>query len=463
MVDLPQHVAAIMVLDESLFGHYRYADLFEFIWYRPYWYGYASIWLLSKPFGLVLAAKLVIAAAAIASVLSFAWLRREVRAPAMLDWFFLAVPFGFAYHWGFLSFIVCVPLVPLFLVHYHRYIKGEVSAGLIVLWMVVLFFGHLLMLAFACLVASSMALRLPVTMMQLIRRIAPLLVSIPMGIGWILLTIQPRNTQNPADWDQGLHRVLNLFPDVLGLDRSPAMAAIALAALSIPFLLGVRPAWALHRVTPLLFYLCLMLLAPSVIYDNFGTHERFQVFGLMFFALLLGDATEKKGGPLENIRTLVQAVPGLIGLALLLRVGLQSYGFDQESRDYRAVISRLEPEQRVLSLIGDRGSLFSPVPVYVHFPLWYQAESKGLVDFNFARWPSMTVHYKEIADVPVDEVLAWYPHLFQWDKYRADKYRYIIVRGEVIFAAQIQRIYQDRLNLIASQGTWHVFEHSPQE
>ncbi len=458
MLDLPQHVAAIMVLDESLFGDYRYADLFEFNWYRPYWFGYVAIWLLSKPLGLLLAAKVVIAASLVSTVLCFALLRREVRAPAMLDWYFLAIPFGFAYHWGFLSFIVCIPLLPLFLVFYHRYLDGRLSAWIIAVWMILLFFGHLLILAFACLAASSMAVRPPVSMLALIKRVAPLLLSIPMGVGWILMTIQPRNTENPMDWNLGLHRVVNFFPDIFGLERSPLIAVVAFLLLCLPFMLGVRPKWRLHHLLPAAFYAGFMMLVPTMVYDNFGTYERFQVFGLMFFTLLLSGAEVEKDRSKTSIRRAVQAIPPIIGIFLLLRVGLQSYGFHLESKDYRLVSSSLEPEERVLSLVGDRVSLFSPVPVYVHFPLWYQVETKGLVDFNFARWPSMNVHYKATVDVPVDEVLAWYPQLFRWDKYRADHYRYIIVRGQANFAGQIQQIYQDRLNLVASRGMWHAFE-----
>lgn len=458
LLDLPQHVAAIMVLDESYFGAYRFADLFEFIWYRPYWFGYASIWLLGKIFGLVLAAKIVIAVAAIATVLGFACLRREVNAPAVLDWYFLAIPFGFAYHWGFLSFLVCVPLAPFFLVHYHRYIKGELAAWPIVLWVVVLFFGHLLMLAFLCLAASSMALRRPLTAGVLLKRIAPLTLSIPMGVAWIALTVQPHNMENPIVWNLGWQRLAGFFPDIFSLERSWLMVPVALVLLAIPIALGVRLKWRLHQVMPVLFYVAFMMLVPTTVYDNFGTYERFQVFGLMFFVLLLADADLQPPRLLSDSDWLLRAVPGVIGLTLLLRVAMQGYGFNQELQDFRYIMDRAEPRARAISLVGDRTSDFSPVPVYVHFPLWYQAEKKGLVDFNFAYWPSMTVHYRNKARPAADVVMAWYPTTFDWQRHGAENYRYFFVRGDATFVIGVLGQHAERLDLVASRGLWHLFE-----
>ena len=134
MADLPQHVASIMVLDEVHFGDYRFAALFDFNWFRPYWFGYSLIWLLSYLVGLVWAAKLVVAGSVVAFVFSLALLRKEVGAPALVDWLFLVVPFGFAYEWGFLNFVVCAPLGPLFLVSYHRFLAGQLHWGWIMAW-----------------------------------------------------------------------------------------------------------------------------------------------------------------------------------------------------------------------------------------------------------------------------------------------------------------------------------------
>ncbi len=76
MVDLTQHVASIMVLDEVHFGDYAFAEMFEFNWLRPYWLGYSLIWVLSYLTGLVWAAKLVLAASVVGFVLALALLRR---------------------------------------------------------------------------------------------------------------------------------------------------------------------------------------------------------------------------------------------------------------------------------------------------------------------------------------------------------------------------------------------------
>ena len=159
--DLPQHVASVMVLHEVHFGSYVFADLFAFNWFRPYWTGYGLVWLLTPTFGVIWAAKIVIGLSVVGLVIALLMLRREINAPATLDWAFLAVPFGFAYEWGFLSFIVAAPFGVLFLVHYLRYLKGHAHWLWMIAWIVFLFFGHLLILAFVCVVASLLALRPP--------------------------------------------------------------------------------------------------------------------------------------------------------------------------------------------------------------------------------------------------------------------------------------------------------------
>lgn len=468
MADLPQHVASIMVLDGVHFGDYRFAHMFDFNWFRPYWFGYSLIWLLSYLVGLVWAAKLVVAAAIVGFVLSLALLRREVNAPSLVDWFFLAVPFGFAYEWGFLSFIVCAPLGPLFLVHYHRFLEkaGRASqpwyAGSlgIMAWIVVLFFGHLLMLAFFCLAASAMALRDFTSLSLLVKRIAPMTISIPMGLAWITLSIEPRGVSNPLDWGLGFDRLTRFFPDLFSLEYNAGQTTVAVLLVLLPFLLGVRPRWSVKTIAPVSFYVLFMLLAPSLVMDNLGTYERFQLFGMMFYALMLADADVIEPTHLPKVKTLLVALPGIVGLALLVRIAIKSYGFEQESADFHRLISHTVPEQRALGLVDMRNGEFTRTPVYMHFPVWYQVEAKGLVDFNFAQWPSLNSFYKPEYRSRITSDFAWAPYDFNWQLHNGDAYRYFIVRGTPEFVTFLFRDDMDKVSLIYEGRTWFLLERN---
>jgi hypothetical protein len=462
MVDLPQHVAAIMVLDEVHFGDYAFAEMFEFNWLRPYWFGYSLIWAVSYLTGLVWASKVVVALAVVIFVLSMARLRQEVNAPPVIDWFFLAVPFGFAYEWGFINFIVAAPLGPLFLISYHRFLNGQSSWQVILAWMFVLFFAHLLILAFFCMTAATMALRSGPDLTLLLRRLAPLLMSIPIGIGWLLVNLEPRNIQNFLEWAIDLQRLTRFFPDLFSLEYSAGQALAVIALLSVPFLLGVRPKWSLYTLAPPLLYVMFMMVVPSQLVDNLGTYERFQLFGLMFYVLMLEDAELTEHALLPAMERLLTLLPAIVGVALLARVAVKSYGFEQDTRDFRQMLTAMAPESRAMGLVAHRNSEFSRVPVYMHFPVWYQVEGRGLVDFNFAQWSSLNAFYKEEYRPRIGSRLPWYPQEYDWALSQGENYRYFMISGPQEFAAFVLRDRTTELALRYQGRTWMLFERLDQ-
>jgi hypothetical protein len=462
MVDLPQHVASIMVIDGVLFGEYAYGQMFEFNWFRPYWFGYFAIWAVSYLTGLVWAAKIVVAASVVGLVLSLALLRKEVHAPAIVDWLFLVVAFGFAYEWGFLNFLVCAPLGPLFLIQYHRFLQGRVSPFTISAWIVLLFFGHLLVMAFFCVAGSCMALRGlergELSFGLLVKRILPMTVSIPIGLAWVWFNVEPRNVENAVQWGLGMHRLLNFFPDLFSLDYDATQIAVAVLLVLLPFGLGVRPKWSAATIAPVAFYSLFMMLVPSLIWDNLGTYQRFQIFGLMFYTLMLEDADVVQHHFLPRVESLVVALPAIVGLALLGRVTLKAYGYEQESKEFRQVLELTKPGARALGMVQEQDGQFSRVPVYLHYPVWYQVEKRGLVDFNFAQWTSLNSYYKEEHRSRVGPHFAWYPDKFDWDKHGADIYRYFIVRGTPEFASYVFRDDAEKVSLKYHGQHWLLFE-----
>ncbi|MDA0979277.1 MAG: hypothetical protein O3B72_12005, partial [Proteobacteria bacterium] len=401
---------------------------------------------------------IVVAASVLGFIWSLAWLRRELNAPSLLDWLFLAVPFGFAYEWGFLNFLVCAPLGPLFLVHYHRFLEGRACGWSVMAWTLVLFFGHLLIVAFFCVTASAMALRNLPAFPELVRRILPMTVSIPLALGWMLLNVEPRNISNPVVWNIDVSRLTRFFPDLFSLEYSLPQTAVAMTLVALPFLLGVRPRWCIDTVAPGLFYVAFMLLAPSLVFDNLGTLERFQMFGLMFLVLLCRDARLIAPPFLERMERLVVLLPGIVGIALLGRIAIKAYGFEQESADFRRMLTYTEPHRRALSLVEQRNSAFARVPVYLHFPVWYQVEQQGLVDFNFAEWPSLNSFYRPAYRSGISSRLAWRPAEFDWEKHHADNYDYFLVEGREAFVTYIFRDDAHRVALRYQGRNWFLFE-----
>lgn len=112
MVDVPQHAAQIMSLKAILFGGgWVFSDLFEIKPFTPYWLGYGVAMALSVPFGLVMGVKLLVAGSLSLFVWAAARFCIRMDVPTAWIWMLLVLPYGIAYHWGFLNFIVAAPLV----------------------------------------------------------------------------------------------------------------------------------------------------------------------------------------------------------------------------------------------------------------------------------------------------------------------------------------------------------------
>jgi hypothetical protein len=75
--------------------------------------------------------------------------------------------------------------------------------------------------------------------------------------------------------------------------------------------------------------------------------------------------------------------------------------FAKESRPLNEVLAAAEPGQRARFFVADIASPAAHnLMAYVHFPLWYQVEKGGLVDFNFAYFVSGIVRYRSDRPAP---------------------------------------------------------------
>ncbi len=116
MVDLPQHAAQIY-----LWQHYDdptqgLAQDYVLNWFTPYLGGYTLVRLAACVLPILQAIKLVVTLAVLAFPLSLHRLLRETGGDRW--WSLLGYPmaFGFSFYWGFLNYLVALPVGMLFLV-----------------------------------------------------------------------------------------------------------------------------------------------------------------------------------------------------------------------------------------------------------------------------------------------------------------------------------------------------------
>jgi hypothetical protein len=137
--------------------------------------------------------------------------------------------------------------------------------------------------------------------------------------------------------------------------------------------------------------------------------------------------------------------------------------FRAESAGLEELLAGTEPGQSLAGLIYDRQSASWPgVPVYLHFPAWYQVEKGGRILFSFAELFQTSARFKpgQSWDGLLREWDEWNPQLFSYERH-GGRFRYFLVRGgpEAVLAA----FHGDpaRLGLRGrTAGRWWLFERA---
>lgn len=457
MVDVPQHAAQIEAIKGVLTGDWQYAHLFQLTYLTPYWIGYIFSLLLSPIVGTVWGVKLV-AGAALASLPWCAWRFLSLyHPPAQLRWLLLPIPFGFAYEWGFLNFLIAIPIgfITLKVILAQGARQAPWWKG--ILWVHLLFFAHILAAAMFCSVAAFLMMTPWKGFTTWLKRMVPQLSVLPVLFAYMLSTLAgANNAGDPFDWRLGWHRMPELVQGFISGPTLATGAALTITALAAPWLLGYRPHRDAAYGLPFLLYLAWMLLIPNYMLGNFFNYQRFGFVGYPLYLLCFNYAA----APVQTqYAKLIGS--GLLTISLAM-VGFQInrvLTFDREYVDYERTIADAAPGKRMLIFAVDRYSAISQAPLYLHFPSWYQARTGGLVDYSFASM-FVIIEYKDKANHPVPSGFEWYPLTFDWQRNRGDLFDYFIFRSMQDPVPWMQAKSGCKVKLASHHGAWWLFARS---
>lgn len=447
MTDLPQHAGQVALLRDILFGQSAWSELFRINWLTPYVIGYGLALPLSLFMPVVVAFKLMLSAAYVAFVWLCILIRRHFQADARMDWLFLLPFFGFAYQWGFLTFLIAAPIGLWFILLADRFAQRQTLPSGIALTLVglLLLASHGLVFVFA--VATGGCLLL--ARVGLSRRLAIMLVPyVILGTFCIIYFIISRQVQAGMEssissefiWSSGIDRIPKALIFALGVNAKGIEPLVfvptALMLFALPWLLGLRvnvankPSWI-----PFVVVATIMLLVPTFALDTQFLYQRFGLFLIPAYAwIFTRQAQPSMSSVMRMTGTWTFPMAMVLVLAALSVHGLKAWSFWQETAEIDAQIAKLEPNQRALTLMFD--PLLSEsdgAKIYGHYPAWYQAERHGLVDFNFAWFPPQIVRYRPDQLPVASPGFEWHPERFDWQTYRGEEYRYFFVRhGDVL-------------------------------
>lgn len=469
MIDLPQHAAQISLLRDLIAGVSPWSnDVWINLW-TPYLLGYGISTLLSFLMPVVVAVKLTLSIAYLGFVASAVLMRRHFGSSDHLDWMLLPVFFGFSYKWGFLTFLVAVPIGLLFILVVDLWASqlSRKYGGLVLLMGLVLLASHGLMFAFFWLIALAVVL-LRCRMEGLLHRTIAVLPLLALaGVSLFYFWISKQNEAQIgshilADISFGhtWERVIELLDYSFDNEYRWMYILVACVFLAAPWLLGLRPV-KFSSSTPMILLImgtALFMLIPAYVLNTAFLYQRFAVFLFPFYAWIFSSEPDNNIKQWRIVTGIIILIAGC-WCALGVRT-IQALNFDQESADFSRVLTVLIPAQRVLYLPIQRDSAAdSHDNIYLHFASWYQAQKHGLVDFNFAWFPPQIVRFRKNSLPKVKPGFEWNPNSFDWTANQGDVYRYFIIHGgDQLDPVKLFKGAPCPPHTVLNKGAWHVYE-----
>ena len=465
MIDLPQHAGQVALLSQLLAGHSPWSHLVQPNLLTPYLGAFAPALPLSYVLPVATVLKILLSVAYLAFVWLGVALRRRFGADARLDW--LCVPgfFGYAYEWGFLTFLLAAPIGLGLILTAERYAeKKSLAQGVAVAMLgVVLLWCHGLTFLFACGVGVAL---LWVRAQDWRERLISLWPYVVLGAAAIAMFIVLRRTAAsfpipptvPAvNWHFGLRYEILAYSFGIRWSRWAALASLAF--LVAPWLMGLRvdlrraAAWPAFMVVGII-----LAFVPHFVFETTFAYQRFAMFLFPAYAWLFSSSGADHGAR-------AAAWSGRVGVLLLVLAcwsvqavnTAKTWRFAEEAADFDAIAAAVEPGQRALSLVFDRGS-DAGASYYTHYAVWYQAEHQGFVDFSFAWYSVLPVRFRPDALPKVNPDMAWHPERFDWKLHRGADYRYFFVRRKSELPADFFKGAECPPSMLLARGTWQVFE-----
>jgi hypothetical protein len=481
MTDLPQHASQIVLLGELLHGGFRYEALFHINWFTPYLLGYLLVYALVPWLGVIGACKAVICLALVALPLATALVMVETGADRR--WALLVIPamYGFSFQWGFLNFVVAAPLGLVFVWLVLRHARRPTLGGAIALGVLInaLFFCHAMICAFFGVVAGCiLLLSAGRSVSTAIRRVLPLVSVLPVMLVWGSRTLANPAAQRPVLWDLnwlttldgyysalaawttpggwGWGRTAGFFPRLLGVRPGVLVTLFGLALFLVPLAAGARFTRRPAVWVPFTLCVATLLFAPGILFGTDFTFQRFTVFALPLYLVLLERRLEG-GWPKWT-----WPVCGLLAAAWIGVVSANTLAYERDAAGFDEVLARMEPGERALSFAYEHDSAGTIAPPFLHFPSWYSALKGGVVDPNIAGTHVQLVLYRP-EQMPPARLwgFEWNPFIFDWRFHGGTQYRYFVARAPQDLSAIMFRGATCSTHLVHHANHWWLYEKDP--
>ncbi|HEX7910172.1 MAG TPA: hypothetical protein VF534_19070 [Paraburkholderia sp.] len=471
MSDLPQHAAQVAVLHDLLLGQSPWDQLLRINLFTPYILAYGLATALSFLMPVEAALKLLLTLSFYGFVATYVALRRRFQADERLDW--LCVPgfFGFAYEYGFFSYLVATPVGLGFLLIALDYAEQPSRRRGVTLLLadIAVFFSHGLLFVLVNAIGGTFLLvRNRGDWRRFVRSIWPYVALVALcGVYALAHRDVDLAPMYPVTLAWGLNPLIRFLCAIgypWGIAPNAWMLVTTLLIFAAPLWMGVR--WNRNRMAyvPLAIFALGWFCVPTFAMNTFFLYHRFALFLLPFYALMFSPVEHdgERRGDAGRLEVWPQIALAAICVAFLGAQGLHAIRFAEESADFDAIAAEIGPAQRALNVAFDITSPAADNPVvYENFALWYAADHRGLVDFNAAWFPPQIVRYRldRLPAVgPADVAPQPFFSTFRWSRHQGWLYRYFFVRHTSPIPDGYFANPDCRVVLLKTVGTWSVYE-----
>jgi len=451
--DLPQHAAQIALWKSFADRCYNFDAIYEINWFTPYLAGYCNARLFAFVLTVNAALKLTMYVAALALVMTMRLLTERAGIDAWLALIGFPLAFGFSFYWGFVNFLIAVPLGIYIIILQYRQVDAPTlrRAVLIACAGLLLMTSHALAVAVFIGIAAAVHLAYARSWRSAILGLIPLAIPAPPLFLWFMwMRSQETRAQQPLQWQVGPARLLTFFRDVLAAAPDPKAVAVVVVIIGVIALSGVRPARDWRRYLPVAGAAGAYLLLPANFFGQILLHQRFAMAVIPLALLALDPA------PPIVARHTARALVVIVVVAWMAVLTARFHQFHGDAEGFDRMVDVMPANERVVLLNLMSASDSVPGVPFLHFAGYYQERKGGINGWSFSNnFPSL-IRYKRNASVPrIAPIVTYDPRFFDWN--RDASYDQIIVRSPVDIAPLVFAEHQKEVRLSAQTGMWWLY------
>lgn len=425
LVDLPQHAAQIATWVRWDAQVPEIVGRYELNFRTPYLLAYPLARALSPLVGAVTALKLVVWLAIVGNQLALTGLARRIGHDRWLGLFGVVTAMGLCFYFGFVSFMLAMPLAvwSLSLALDHAAQPRVASGALLGAVLCLLLSAHGVAFVMGTGCVGLLLLR---GSGGLVRRLAPLGAPLALIVVWLLPGPAAQRIGGDS-FDLTLLRIVELPALLVGMGASDHFAVVLGTTL-----LGVT-VWTLRgtlsrrpeRVAPLALLLAAFLLFPAMFRGIVLLHTRLPCFLLPLLLLAIEPGVPEASHRTERART---AIAGTI-LVWLAVLGIRLVAFNREAAEFHELEAQLPAGLTMRPLVFERDTKSFPgVPAYLHYSAYYYVDKGGTQGYSFAMYPISVVRLRPEVHVTMPGGAEWRPDLFRASE--IEEYDYFLVRSD---------------------------------